>query len=158
MVEKSLREFSTPTTNNIRTGPTVSVGDGSFELKPMLINMVQSSQFCGKMHEDASAYLQNFLEICSTFTIKGVTRDAILLSLFPFSLMGRVNQWFYANKDKNTMWAICSTNFLSKFFPVGNTNALRTKISSFQQHNDETIREVWERFQDYILECPHHGM
>ena len=43
--------------------------DGNFELKPGLINMVQSNQFCGKAHEDASAHLQHFLEICNTFTI-----------------------------------------------------------------------------------------
>jgi len=157
MVEKSLREFPAPTTDNIHTGPTVNVGDGSFELKPALINMVQSSQFCGKTHEDASAHLQNFPEICSTFTIKGVTRDAILLRLFPFSLLGRAKQWFYANKDKNTTWAICSTNFLTKFFPVGKTNALRGKISSFQQHNDETIPESWLSFVRPLLYLPVEG-
>jgi hypothetical protein len=85
---KSLREFSAPTTANIRTGPATNVGEEGFELKPALINMVQGSQFCGKSHEDASAHLQHFLEICSTFTIKGVGRDAILLRLFPFSLLG----------------------------------------------------------------------
>jgi len=30
--------------------------------------------------------------------------------------------------------------------------------TSFQQQNDESIPEAWECFQDYILECPHHGM
>jgi len=93
--------------------------------------MVQSNQFCGKAHEDASAHLQHFLEICSTFTIPGVPRDAILLRLFPFSLLGRAKQWFYATKEKNTTWALCSTNFLAKFIPMGKTNALRGKITSF---------------------------
>ena len=41
---------------------------------------------------------------------------------------------------------------------MGKTNALRGKITSFQQQNDESVPEAWERFQDYILECPHHGM
>jgi hypothetical protein len=102
MANKSLHEFSTSTTANIRTGPEVNVGDNGFELKPALITMVQANQFCGKARKDASAHLQHFLEICSTFTIKGVTRDAILLRLFPFSLLGKATQWFYANKDKNT--------------------------------------------------------
>jgi hypothetical protein len=102
MANKSLREFSAPTTANICTGPKVNVGDNEFELKPALINMVQASQFSGKAHEDTSAHLHHFLEICSTFTIKGVTKDAILLCLFPFSLLGNSKQWFYANKDKNT--------------------------------------------------------
>ena len=86
MANRTLREFSAPTTANIHTRPTINVGDNGFELKPVLINMVQSSQFYGKPHEDVSAHLQHFLEICSTFTIKGVTQDAILLFLFPFSL------------------------------------------------------------------------
>ena len=88
MADRTLCEFSAPTTANIRTRPTVNVGDNGFELKSALINMVQASQFCEKAHEDASAHLQYFLEIYSTFTIKGVTRDAILLCLFPFSLLG----------------------------------------------------------------------
>jgi len=87
MANKSLREFLAPTVANIRTGPAVDIS-GSFELKPTLINMVQASQFCGKTHEDASAHLQHFLEIYNTFTIKDVPRDAILLRLFPFSLLG----------------------------------------------------------------------
>jgi len=157
MADKSLHEFSAPTTANICTGLAVDI-NGSFDLKPALINMVQASQFCGKGHEDASAHLQHFLEICSTFTIKDVPRDAILLCLFPFSLLGKAKQWFYANKEKNTMWALCSTNFLVKFFPKGKTNALHGKILSFQQQCDETILESMEHFQDYILECPHHGM
>jgi hypothetical protein len=89
MANKSLREFFAPTTTNIHTGPEVNFGENGFELKPVLINMVQTSQFSRKAHEDASAHLQHFLEICSTFTIKGVTKDAILLCLFPFSLLGK---------------------------------------------------------------------
>ena len=43
MANKTLREFSAPTTANIRTGTTVNVGDNGFKLKPALINMVQAS-------------------------------------------------------------------------------------------------------------------
>ena len=132
MADKTLCEFSAPTTANNRTTPNVNVGDDGFELKPALIKMVQASQFCGKAHEDASAHLQHFLEICSIFTIKEVTKDAILLCLFPFSHLGKAKQWFYTNKDRNTTWDNCSTIFLAKFFPRGKTNALYGRISSFQ--------------------------
>ena len=114
MANRTLHEFSTSTMANISTGPTVNVGDNGFELKPALINMVQASQFCGKAHEDGSAHLQHFLEICNTFTIKGVSRDDKLLGLFPFSLLGKAKQWFYSNKDRNTTWDNCSTTI---FFP-----------------------------------------
>ena len=48
--------------------------------------------------------------------------------------------------------------FLAKFFSIGKTNALRGNISKFQQQKGETIPEVWEHFQEYISDCPHHGM
>jgi hypothetical protein len=49
-------------------------------------------------------------------------------------------------------------SFLAKFFPLGKTIALQNKISGFQQLTDETIAEAWERLQDYISACHHHGM
>ena len=49
--------------------------------------------------------------------------------------------------------------FLAKFFPLDKTNALRRgRISSFQQTRMESIPEVWEKLQEYILACPHLGM
>jgi len=41
---------------------------------------------------------------------------------------------------------------------MGKTSALRAKILSFQPQADETIPEAWERLQEYIRECPHHGI
>lgn len=65
---------------------------------------------------------------------------------------------FYANKGEATTWERCANAFLKKFFPSGKTNALRGKISSFQQQLDETIPEAWEHLQEYIRACPHHGI
>jgi hypothetical protein len=79
------------------------------------------------------------------------------LRLFPFSLLGKVQQWFYSNKEAVSTWEKCSNAFLTKFFPLGKTNALWNKISRFQQLTDETIAEAWERLQDYISACPHHS-
>jgi len=89
MSEKTLREFSAPSTENIRTRPTLEINNLEFELKSSLINMVQATPFSGKRHEDASALLQDFLEISSTVTIKDVAQDIILLRMFPFLLVGR---------------------------------------------------------------------
>ena len=90
MVEKTLREFSVPSTANVATGPSINVGDVNFEFKSSLINMVQASPFCGKPNEDANAHLQNFLELCDTVVIRGVAADVVKLRLFPFSLLGKV--------------------------------------------------------------------
>ena len=157
MVEKTLREFSAPSTENIHTRPTLKTDNLEFELKPSLINMVQATPFSGKAYEDASAHLQNFLQISSTIVIKDVAQDIVLLRLFPFSLVGRAKQWFYTNKDHINTWAKCSKVFLEKFFPIVKTNVLRGKISNFHQQKGETILEAWECFQEYISDCPHMG-
>ena len=57
MADKTLREFSAPSTKNIHTRPTVKTKKLEFELKPSLINMMQATPFSGKAHEDASAHL-----------------------------------------------------------------------------------------------------
>jgi hypothetical protein len=82
MATKTLREFSAPIVENISIGPALETNNLEFELKPSLINMVQATQFSGKVHEDASAHLQNFLEIGSIVVIKEVNQDIILLHLF----------------------------------------------------------------------------
>ena len=48
--------------------------------------------------------------------------------------------------------------FLVKFFPMVKANALRGKISNFQQNHMESIPEVWERLQDYIKAFLYHEM
>ena len=102
MAEKTLREFSVPSTANVATGPNVNVGNMNFELKSSLINMVRASLFCGKPNEEANAHLQIFLELCDTVVIRGVAADVVKLRLFQFSLLGKAKQWFYKEKDIDT--------------------------------------------------------
>jgi hypothetical protein len=139
---RCINNFSAPSSANVRTGPKMNIEDDNFELKPALINMAQQRPFCGKASEDVNAHLQHFLEICSTFTIRGVTQDVVRLRLFAFSLLGKAKQWFYSNKEAVSTWEKCSNAFLAKFFPLGKTNALRNKISGFQQLTDGTIAEA----------------
>jgi hypothetical protein len=96
---RCINDFSALSSAKVRTDSETNMRDGSFKLKPALNNMVQQSSFYGKDSEDANALLQHFLEICSTFTIRGVTQDAVHLRLFPFSLLEKVKQWFYSNKE-----------------------------------------------------------
>ena len=103
MAEKTLCHFSVPSDANVSIGPNVDVGDVNFELKSSLINMVQASPFCGKPNEDANAHLQNFLELCKTITIRGVTADAIRLCLFRFSLLGKAKQWLSEQGSRQHM-------------------------------------------------------
>ncbi|XP_066160372.1 uncharacterized protein [Oryza sativa Japonica Group] len=106
MASKTLREFTAPSADNVAIRQQVNIGDVDFDLKSSLIMMAQASPFCGRPNKDANAHLQQFLKICSTYTIKGVSPNAV----------------------------------------------------SFQQTRDESIPEAWERLQEYVAACPHHGM
>jgi hypothetical protein len=89
---RCINNFSALCSANVRTSPKTNIEDGSFEHELALINMLQQSPFCGKASKDANAHLQHFLEICSTFTLQGVTQDAVRLRLCPFSLIGKAKQ------------------------------------------------------------------
>jgi hypothetical protein len=73
MAQKTLRGFFAPFADNIPVGPHVNTGAKNFKIKMGLIAMVHANPFCGKANEDASTHLQQFLELYSTFFIKGVT-------------------------------------------------------------------------------------
>ena len=102
VAQKMISKHLAPSTANVAMGPQFNFGDATFELKPALINMMQANPFCGMPHEDANAHLQHFMVVCGTFTIKGVSLDTVCLCLFSFSLLRKVKQWFYAQKDEAT--------------------------------------------------------
>ena len=54
-------------------------------------------------------------------------------------------------------WQQLLTAFIAKYFSPGKTQALRNKISTFAQYPMETFAEAYERFNDYVLACPHHN-
>jgi hypothetical protein len=93
-------------------------------------------------------HLQQFMEVCYTYTTRGVTQDAIRIRLFPFSLMGKAKQWFYNTRDAHDTWEKCTNAFLAKYFPPGKTNTLRSKIFNIQQVHDEMVPESWDNFQE----------
>jgi len=128
---RSLCYYSTPVVSNVPVGPAVNTGNGNFELHTSLLTMVQANQLCCLPSEDANAHLQNFLELCEAIIIKDVAPESVKLCLFSFSLSGKAKQWFYQSKEAVNTWDKCFMAFLTKFFPMSKTNALRGKISNF---------------------------
>ncbi|GJY67147.1 reverse transcriptase domain-containing protein [Tanacetum coccineum] len=69
-----------------------------------------------------------------------VPSTSVKLMLFPFSLEGATRIWL----EKEPPRSILTTN-------------LRNEITRFQQKIDETFYEAWDRFNDLLRGCPHHG-
>ncbi|XP_062114589.1 uncharacterized protein LOC133825695 [Humulus lupulus] len=48
--------------------------------------------------------------------------------------------------------------FLRKYFPPTRNAKFRSEIMSFQQLEDESTSDAWERFKELLRKCPHHGI
>ncbi|GJZ50727.1 reverse transcriptase domain-containing protein [Tanacetum coccineum] len=78
--------------------------------------------------------------------------------LFPFSLEGSVRIWLEKEPPRSIpTWDDLVSKFINKFVPPSKTTNLRNEITRFQQRFDETFYEAWDRFNDLLRACPHHG-
>ncbi|CAM8962357.1 unnamed protein product [Rhodiola kirilowii] len=156
--EKPLKDYSTPSLTGFQS-PIAPPGVNApqFELKPALINMVGNNAFTGI--GNPNAHLASFLELCATFKFNNVPKENIYLRLFPFSLMGKAKDWLWSH-DANTFttWDELAQAFLLQYFPPAKTQRLKNLINSFEQGEDETFYEAWERFKELQRECPHHNI
>ncbi|GJU56238.1 reverse transcriptase domain-containing protein [Tanacetum coccineum] len=59
--------------------------------------------------------------------------------------------------DSILTWDDLVSKFINKFFPPSKTTNLQNEITRFQQRFDETFYEAWDRFNDLLRACPHHG-
>nr|GFA60353.1 hypothetical protein [Tanacetum cinerariifolium] len=73
------------------------------------------------------------------------------------------NKQFFGHDKEDPHAHICyfnkitSTTRVPNFFPPSKTTNLRNEITRFQQRFDESFYEAWDRFNDLLRACPHHG-
>ncbi|GJV42038.1 reverse transcriptase domain-containing protein [Tanacetum coccineum] len=130
----------------------------NFEIKHGLLNLVQNKQFFGNDKEDPHAHIRYFNKITSTMKFPNVPSTSVKLMLFPFSLEGAARIWLEKEPPRSILtWDDLVSKFINKFFPPSKTTNLRNEITRFQQKFDETFYEAWDRFNDLLRGCPHHG-
>ncbi|GJS90579.1 reverse transcriptase domain-containing protein [Tanacetum coccineum] len=129
-----------------------------FELKHGLINLVQNKLFFRHDKEDPHAHIRYFNKITSTMRFSDVPSTSIKLMLFPFSLEGSARIWLEKEPPRSILtWDDLVSKFINQFFPPSKTTNLRNEITRFQQRFDESFYEAWDRFNDLLRACPHHG-
>ncbi|GJU67728.1 reverse transcriptase domain-containing protein [Tanacetum coccineum] len=130
----------------------------NFELKHSLLNLVQNKQFFGHDKEDPHAHIRYFNKITSTMKFPNVPSTSVKLMLFPFSLEGAARIWLEKEPPRSILtWDDLVSKFINQFFPPSKTTNIRNKIPRFQQIFDESFYEAWDRFNDLLRACPHHG-
>ncbi|XP_062085597.1 uncharacterized protein LOC133791695 [Humulus lupulus] len=159
--ERAIREYAAPMFNELNPGivrPEIQVAQ--FELKPVMFQMLQIvGQFSGLPIEDPHLHLRSFLEVSDSFKLQGVTEEALRLKLFPFSLRDRDKAWLNTlPSNPVTTWHELVEKCLMKYFPPTKNAKFRNEIVSFQQLEDESVCDAWERFKELLRKCPHHGI
>nr|GEZ40554.1 reverse transcriptase domain-containing protein [Tanacetum cinerariifolium] len=133
----------------------LEIAETNFELKHGLINLVQNKQFFVHDKEDPHAHIRYFNKITSTMRVPNVPNSTIKLMLFPFSLEGAAQIWLPPRSILT--WDDLVSKFINQFFPPSKTTNLRNEITRFQQRFDESFSEAWDRFDDLLRACLHHG-
>lgn len=119
--------------------------------------MIQQNQFGSNSTKDPNAHLANFMKICNTIKLNGLTDDVIKLRLFPFSLRDKAKQWLHFHAPNTfTNQTNLSRAFLNKYFQFVKTAELR--MYQFTQYDGESLYETWERFKGLLRKCPQHGL
>ncbi|GJX10190.1 reverse transcriptase domain-containing protein, partial [Tanacetum coccineum] len=87
-----------------------------------------------------------------------VPSTSVKLMLFLFSLEGAARIWLEKEPPRSILtWDDLVSKFINQFFPPSKTTNLRNEITRFQQRFDESFYEAWDRFNDLLRACPHHG-
>ncbi|GKE16289.1 reverse transcriptase domain-containing protein [Tanacetum coccineum] len=117
----------------------------NFELKHGLLTLVQNKQFFGHDKEDPHAHIQH----------PEYAGKAYAFPIFP---RGCHPDWLEKEPPRSILtWDDIVSKFINKFFLPSKTTNLRNEITRFQQRFDETFYEAWDRFNDLLRACPHHG-
>jgi hypothetical protein len=104
-----------------------------YEIKPTLLNLVMKEQFSGAKTDDATAHLNNFVELCEMQKYKDVDGDIIKLNLFPLSLRGRAKDWLLSlPRNSIYSWVKCKDAFIGKYYPPAKIISLRSDIMKFK--------------------------
>ncbi|GJR63047.1 reverse transcriptase domain-containing protein [Tanacetum coccineum] len=85
-------------------------------------------------------------------------RTPVYAYAFHFCPRGAARIWLEKEPPRSILtWDDLVSKFINKFFPPSKTTNLRNEITRFQQRFDETFYEAWDRFNDLLRACPHHG-
>nr|GEY33564.1 hypothetical protein [Tanacetum cinerariifolium] len=114
-------------------------GNVNFEIKSQLMRELREDTFVENKNEDAHDHVDRVLNIVSLFNILEVSQDAVLLRVFPFTLIGSAKRYV----DRLTPGAVNTWDLLKKAFiqrnisSSSNTNGLVVIV-----HRDTTLVQI----------------
>ena len=111
-----------------------------YELHPRIIAMVRAQTFSSLETKDPDLHLQVFEELCSCLVIPGIWQETLRWKLFPFSLVGKAEQWYTHNvRGMIQDWEELRDDLCLSFSSSAHTTSLRSEILAFEQLEKESI-------------------
>ncbi|KAK4721276.1 hypothetical protein R3W88_011509 [Solanum pinnatisectum] len=111
-----------------------------FTITSTMIQLLNvKGMFKGVAGDDANQHLMNFVAICKSQEILGVSQTTMRLRLFPLSLTGE-------------------EAFLERFFPESKVLQMKDEISAYKHLPGEAMHDTWWRFNQKLKKCLNHGL
>ncbi|GKD48228.1 cysteine-rich receptor-like protein kinase, partial [Tanacetum coccineum] len=109
--------------------------------------------------EDAHDHIDWVLSIIGLFNIPEVSKDAVMLQVFLFTLTESAKRWVdrLAPGTINT-WDLLKKAFIQRYFPPSMTTKQLEYIHNIKQEGDESLYQAWERYNDLLYKCPTHDI
>ena len=144
MEQLSFSQLSTPRGEFLEPTPSTLPLEqpSSFEFLPDLISLVLWVR-----KWKPYSHLSDFERLCSLFVNPNMTQDTLMWKLFPYSLIGKAEQWYMNNVGSvSGSWGELRDNFCLRFFPTFRVITLHRDICHFRQKEKESIGKAWFRF------------
>ncbi|GKA35316.1 putative reverse transcriptase domain-containing protein [Tanacetum coccineum] len=121
-------------------------GNVNFEIESQFMRELREDTFSENKNEDAHDHVDRVLNIVSLFNIPGISQDAVLLRVFPFTLTGSAKIWV----DRLTpgavnTWDLLKKAFIQRYCSPSKTTKRLGDIHNFKQEGDESLYQAWER-------------
>jgi len=87
-------------------------------MKLALLQLISSHSFFGLDHEDPHTHMYAFYELCGSVGVAELEKKAIILRMFPLSLIGKATAWLQSQSNQSLIdWKDVEMKFLARFFP-----------------------------------------
>ncbi|GJU78983.1 hypothetical protein Tco_1276053 [Tanacetum coccineum] len=108
------------------------IGDNvNFDIKSQFMCELREETFFGNKNEGAHDHIDRVLNIVGLFNIPRVSKDTVMLRVFPFTLIGAAKRWTVKQLED---------------------------IHNFKQEGDKSLYQVWERYNNLLYKCPTHDI
>ncbi|GJX38744.1 hypothetical protein Tco_0252047 [Tanacetum coccineum] len=134
-------------------------GKINFEIKSQFMRELREDTLSTNKDEDANGHIDRVLSIGGLFNIPRLSKDAVMLRVFPFTLTGAAKRWVdrLAPGTINT-WDLLKKAFIQRYCPPFMTAKQLEDIYNFKQEGDESLYQAWERYNNLLYKCPTHDI